>query len=194
MRIGIVVEGHGEAQAVPVMVRRLLARQGITQLDIPPPLRLPKGKMLKQAELARAVELMARKTAPDGALLIVLDADADCPASLGPQLLAWATAARSDRLASVVVAKHEFEAWFLAAAESLRGQRGLPLDLEPPGDAEAVCDAKGWLGSRMPNGYSETLDQPALAAVFDLASAEKLPSFAKLLRDLSKLAAGPASE
>jgi hypothetical protein len=190
MRLGIVVEGEGDVQAVPVVVRRLLTRQGLTQLDIPRPFRLTKGKMLKQAELERAVELMARRTAPDGALLVLLDADTDCPAEIGPRLLAWVKRARGDRRASVVVARHEFEAWFLAAAKSLRGHRGLPADLQPPHDAEAVRDPKGWLASKMPNGYSETLDQAALAAIFDLASAEVLPSFAKLVRDLAGLTTG----
>jgi hypothetical protein len=187
VKLGIVVEGHGETQAVPVLVRRLLVEHGVAHVDIPAPLRLPRGKILKKEELDRAVELMARKTAPDGALLILLDADTDCPAELGPRLLAWAKETHGDRNVSVVVAKHEFETWFLAAAVSLRGQRGLPRDLEPPEDAEAVRDAKGWLAKRMPNGYSETLDQPALAAVFDWKSARALPSFERLFRELSRL-------
>lgn len=84
-------------------------------------------------------------------------------------------------------AKQEFENWFLMAARSLRGHRGLPSDLEPPSEPEAVRDAKGWLSQRMPDRYSETLDQPALAAVFDWREAAVLPSFDKLLRDLVRL-------
>ncbi len=189
MRIGIIVEGHGEVEAFPILVRRLLARQCITDVEIPRPFRLPRGKMLKQDELARAVEMMARKTAPGGALLILLDADDDCPAQLGPRVFEEVEQARRDRPLSVVVAKREFEAWFLGAAESLRGQRGLPSDLVAPESPESVRDAKGWLDSRMPRGYSETLDQPALASVFDLDAAEMVPSFAKLKRDLVRLLA-----
>jgi len=187
MKVGIVVEGHGEVYAFPIVVRRLLERQGITNLEIPRPFRLPKGKMLKKGELARAVEMMARKTAPDGALLVLLDADDDCPAQLGPRIFECAESARSDRPISVVVAKMEFEAWFLGAAESLRGQRGLPMDLIAPKSPETIRDAKGWLGSRMSTGYSETVDQPALASVFDLDAAERLPCFAKLKRDLIRI-------
>jgi hypothetical protein len=40
----------------------------------------------------------------------------------------------------------------------------------------------------MPRGYSETLDQPALASIFDLDAAERVPSFSKLKRDLIRIA------
>lgn len=51
----------------------------------------------------------------------------------------------------------------------------------------AIRNPKAWLGDQMPNGYSETLDQPAFASSFDLALASRAPSFAKLLRDLRVL-------
>jgi hypothetical protein len=91
---------------------------------------------------------------------------------------------------ALVLAKREFEAWFLAASASLRGIRGLPRDLEPPPDPEAIRGAKEWLNSRMvPNGYSPTADQPALTAQFDLASARSAPSFDKCWREVARLIA-----
>jgi hypothetical protein len=188
VKLGLIVEGHGEVTAMPVLLRRLAIDLGVSEsLELPPALRIPKSKLVKPEELTRAVDLMARKTAPDGHLLIVLDADTDCPAELGPRLLAIAQQARSDRRLAVVVAKCEFETWFVAAAHSLRNQRGLPTDLSAPSDPENIRDAKGWLATRMSAGYSETLDQPALAAVFDWRLASATPSFDKLLRDLQRL-------
>jgi hypothetical protein len=191
MKIGIVVEGHADQRAVPILVRRLLLRHGVADVEIPSPWRLHKGKMKKPDELARVIEMMARKSAPDGALLVLLDADRDCPAEVGPSLLATVKSVREHLPSSVVVAKREFEAWFLAAAASLAGKRGLPSHLEPPADPEGIADCKGWLGSRMPRGYSETLDQPAFASVFDLDLALAAPSFAKLDRDLRGLVDTP---
>ena len=80
----------------------------------------------------------------------------------------------SDRPIGVVLAKTEFEAWFIAAAESLRGKRRLRDDLSPPSDPEAIRNAKGWLGQRMvgKSKYSEVLDQPALTELFDLTAAQ----------------------
>ena len=74
-------------------------------------------------ELERQVEFAGRSVAPDGAILILLDSDADgaCPAEDGPALLSRARRARNDLAISVVLASKEFEAWFIAAARSLRG-------------------------------------------------------------------------
>ncbi|HMC63294.1 MAG TPA: hypothetical protein VKJ01_29125, partial [Candidatus Solibacter sp.] len=37
---------------------------------------------------------------------------------------------------SVILPEREFEGWFLVAAESIRGKRGLPADLDPPQNPE----------------------------------------------------------
>jgi hypothetical protein len=102
-------------------------------------------------------------------------------------LVRRARAARADRAIGVVLAMREYEAWFLAAAASLRGQRGLPDDLAPPAAPESLRDAKGWLNERMSLGYKPTIDQPALTAVFDLDQARTAPSFDKLVRELMRL-------
>jgi uncharacterized protein DUF4276 len=186
-----IVEGHGEIEAVPVTIRRIanLVAPKLA-LKIHPPFRVPRNRLVKPDELERSVELAARRAGREGAILIVLDGDDECPAILGPELLARAQKARSDIPIKVVLAKREFEAWFLAAAESLRGRRGLAGDLEAPSDPEAIRGAKEWLTARLGTGqrYVETLDQPALAAVFDLERARRgAPSFDKLFRDVLHL-------
>jgi len=189
VRIACIVEGHGEVDAVPVLVRRIgAAMQPAAYPEVLRPMRVPASRLLKQGELERAVEFAARKSGVNGAILIVLDCDDGCPAELGPLLLERAKRVRSDRHIAVVLAKREYEAWFLAAAASIRGRRGLPSDLVPPEDPEAIRDAKGWLGDRMPGGsYSETTDQPALSACFDLESARTVDSFDKCYRDVAGL-------
>ena len=153
---------------------------------MPPPIRRPRNKVVKENELEKAVEFVARQIGGKGAIFIILDSDKDCPAELGPALLRRASQARSDLPIAVVIAKNEFEAWFLAAAESLRGRRGLKNDIHPPNDPEAVRNAKGWLDRRMENNksYSETTDQPALTALFDIEQARQADSFDKCYRDI----------
>ncbi len=87
------------------------------------------------------------------------------------------------------MAKVEYEAWFLAAADSLAGHRGIDPATTAPDSPEAIVDAKGWLSNRMPAGrsYRETLDQPALTSVFSLTAAQSAPSFDKLWRDVTSL-------
>ena len=187
IRLGCIVEGHGEVEAVPVVVRRIAERESpFDVIQIPRPIRISKDSFVKAGELERTVELAARLAGEAGGVLVLLDSDDDCPAEQGPALLARAVEARSDRPIAVVLAKREFEGWLLAAAESLRGQRGLPDDLQPPTDPEAIRGVKEWLTGRMAAGraYSPTLDQPALSARFDLDLARtRSESFDKFYRD-----------
>lgn len=189
-KISCIVEGHGDVKAVPVLIRRI-AQNLYPELPIiiKSPIRAPRDKIVKEGELERKVELAAEKIEGQGVIFIILDSDKDCPAELGPALLRRASQTRSDLPIAVVLAKYEFEAWFLAAAESLRGRRGLRNDLHSPNDPEAIRGAKEWLSHRMEDSktYSETIDQPALTALFDFEQARQTDSFDKCYREIIRL-------
>lgn len=189
--IATIVEGQGEVIAVPVLLRRLLEEISPEPwIDVPRPRRIGRGSLVKAGGIEDAVAAVAEQGGPGTGVLVLLDADDDLPCELAPRLLSRARVARPDRQASVVLAKREFEAWFLAAAPSLRGVRGLAGDLDAPADPEAPRDCKGWLSARRSDGraYKPTADQAALAAVFDLAMARAhSPSFDKLWRDVERL-------
>lgn len=191
IRIASIVEGDGEVQAVPVLLRRLVT--GLDDecwADVNTPLRLPRGKLVQPGELERYVELGARSVGAGGAILVLADADDDCAATLGPQLLRRAAAQRSDMPVGVVLAVREYEAWFLASAASLSGKRGLGHDLQSPEKPEQIRDAKRWLQDHRVDGlaYRPILDQPALTAVLDLNVARMgSPSFDKLCREVERL-------
>jgi Domain of unknown function (DUF4276) len=190
LSLACIVEGHGDVKAVPVLLRRMAAHvDAALQLRISPPLRVPRYKLVKTGEIERSVDLAARKTGGQGGVLVLIDGEDECPAQLGPDLLRRARVARSDVSIAVVLAKYEYEAWFLASAESLRGKRGLADDLSPPADPESIRDAKGWLSDRMTSGrnYRETLDQPALTAEMDFAKARSTGSFDKCFREVLQL-------
>ncbi len=190
VKIGCIVEGESEVKTVPLLIRRIAANlYPELPIVVPPPIRRPRNKVVKENELERAVEFVAQQIGGQGAIFIIFDGDDDCPAELGPALLRRASQARSDLPIAVVLAKHEFEAWFLAAAESLRGQRGLKNDLHSPDNPEAIRGAKEWLSQRMEDSrtYRETQDQPALAALFDIEQARNADSFDKCYRDIVRL-------
>lgn len=190
--VATIVEGHGETFAVPELLRRLVPMiDGNRWAEVLPPIRTQRSLIVKPGELERRVELAARLVqGKGGAVLVILDIDDDCAATVGPELLTRVKACRADIPSAVVLPVCEFEAWFLAAAASVAGKRGLPSDLQPPDDAEAIRDAKGWLQERRTDGlsYSPTTDQPALAATFDpLAARDGSASFDKLWRDVERL-------
>jgi len=146
---------------------------------------------MKEGEMERSVDLAGRKLLGQGGILIVLDCDWDngCPATDGPALLSRAMDVRRDLPIAVILAKKEFEAWFLAAAESLRGKHGLPNDLQSPPEPEEIRGAKQWLTDKMPygRGYAETTDQPALTAMFDMSTARCSDSFDKCYREIERI-------
>lgn len=183
--ISSIVEGHGEVTALPVLLRRMaLWRCPETYVDVQPPIRVHRDRFLnREEEFSRHLQLAGNKCGDEGWVLILLDADDDCPAVLGRTLLARAQHVLPNRSVSVILAKREFEAWFIGAARSLNGQRGLMVsDADLNVDAELPRDAKGWLRERMVGGsYGETTDQPAFAARMDLQEAlDRCRSFRKL--------------
>jgi hypothetical protein len=189
VRLGLVVEGHGEVKAAPILLRRIAGEiDPSVALDILKPIRQPRDRLVKAGELERAVELAALNVRPSGGVIVLLDSDDDCPAILGPELLKRAQSAALGLPVFVILPQREFEAWFLAAAKSLRGQRGLSAGLESPQNPEEVRGAKEWLRNKMhEHRYSPTIDQPALAAIMDLNQARAAASFDKCYRDLRAL-------
>ena len=171
-------------QAVPVLIRRIFAE--VSPLDPPEvlrPIRVHRQRVLRDGELERYVALAAGRVGSDGGALILLDADEDCPAELGPRVLRRARAFRPDLRIESVVAKCEFEGWLIAGIEPLAGTRGLTRELAAPADSEAIRGAKEWLSRRMEGSYRPTADQAAWSARFDMDLARRRsPSFDKMWR------------
>lgn len=189
--IGCLVEGDGEVRALPSLLRRIGAISCPDwNLVIPDPIKIKRNRVEEPRELERAIRLCSKKLRPPCGLLVVLDADDDCPAEPGPKLGAICRQARDDIETGVVLANKEFEAWFLAAAESLGGICGLDNHLSPPDDPENIRGAKEWLGKQMKGNrrYSASTDQKVLAAKFDMEAARRRsPSFDKFLRETERL-------
>jgi hypothetical protein len=192
VRLAVIVEGHGEVKAVPGLIGRIAAEVApdITVI-LHPVFRVPASRLLMEGELERQIERIAREMGGRGGILILIDCDWDggCPAREGPVLVQRARRARSDMEMSVVLAKKEYEAWFIAAAESLRGKCGLPQDLASDLNPEDIRGAKEWLSRRMPRNrrYAETTDQAVLTSIFDMQAARRADSFDKCYREIIRL-------
>jgi len=183
--VASIVEGQGEEQALGGLLRRIAATVDPGLLArVNPPIRVKSGAFIHdESYLSKYVRLAGAKAAQEnGFVLIMLDSEDYCPAELGPSILEKARKARPDVPIVVTLAYREYETWFVAAAKSLRGHRGLPQDLMPPSDPEAFRDAKGWLGKHMPSGYDPVIDQAAFTHSFSFCEAAKNPSFRRLLR------------
>ena len=187
-----IVEGHSETEAVPVILRRLIDQRRIhSEIEAARPFRTHKGSLLRPGGLEKAIRQAIRDRPDPGCVMVIIDADDDLPCELGPELFK-----RCDRLnlplpVSVVIANRELEAWFLGAKQSLRGIRGIRAEANSPKNPESIRGAKERLSDNMDGRrYLEVVDQPALAAKFDLGPAEKnCPSFERFLREFDRLLA-----
>jgi hypothetical protein len=160
-----IVEGHGEAEAVPVLVRKLaLASNGYADVKSH---RVKRQRIVRPGELEKALEFAAMQPDCSG-ILLILDADTDCPATLGPELLRRCEDTIGHLPVGVVLANHEFEAWILAGIEGIRGQRGIPVDASPPAAPDDFVSPKSALESLMGDrSYLETDDQAAFSERMD---------------------------
>lgn len=184
MALAAIVEGHAEMQSIPILMRRL-------GIDVVKPFRVKRNRVVKPGELERAIQLTLMDRENVSAVLVLLDADDDCPAELAPQLLERC-ARVSPVPVSVVFAVRELEAWFLGSVESLRGQRGIRGDATYEADPEAPRGAKERLEGLMNGTYVDVADQPALMASLDIdAARRRCASLDKLLRDLDTLGVLP---
>jgi hypothetical protein len=196
LRVGVIVEGQGEYEAVRVLLGRIWCDLLLQKdyIEVLRPFRQPQGKLLKEEGLKAAVDAVKIKLGPetpDGPrklVLILIDSEGECPRTLAPQLLKWAREARSDADIACVLPHPMFETWFAAAASSLAGVNGLPPDLVTPQDPEEKKLGAGWVVKNLPRNrsYAKTVDQPRFAAKMDLALCrQNSPSFDKLCRELA---------
>lgn len=162
---------------------------GCFEVQIALPIRR-KQHQFHQEELVRTAVALALCNHDCDAILLVFDGEDHCPATLGPQVLQWAQGAARGKPCEVVVAYREYESWFLAALESLRGQCEIASNAVSPTNPEGNRDAKGKLEEYMPptSCYSPTIHQAKLSAHLDLASThQQSRSFKKLTKAVGNL-------
>ena len=172
-----IVEGPGDKTAAPVLLRRVLQeRLDRYEFEVEQPKQAKgKGNLIKRLENFIA---HASRTPGCTAILVLLDADRDCPVELGIQLASRALVTAVGMPIAVVCAKRRYESWFLASDDNFTG------------DAEQFGGAKDWLTRRMPPGlaYKETKDQPALSATMDIEAAfQASRSFRRLCKAVEEL-------
>lgn len=180
MKLVPIVEGHGDVDALPLLIRGYFP-----SLKVLRPLRVSRNRFINSEDEQRRYLELARKSLGDsGTILVLLDADSDCPALLAAKLTKSLTPTPGFDC-RVVLAKCEFETWFLAGADCL----GLG---EPPRDLEEIRGAKEEVKRRL-GRYSETVDQAKLTSQLTKdcdprTLRKRSASFDKLWRELEGIA------
>lgn len=183
------VEGEGDKQAAPILLKRLLKERGAHDVLVvaPDPWMVGEFPLLRRSnfsEWRRHLNTAIRKYGMEACLLLI---DGDSPPSGGEtfcvkraaqQLAAIAKERGAGDLfsASIVIANLEFESWLIAGASSLAGKTlsngagSFSKDLKlPTGDIElAPRDAKGFFDRALSCGYRPALHQASITELVDL--------------------------
>jgi len=193
LNIQPIVEGDGEVDAVPLLLRRLLSTASIYDIKIQPPIKRKRTELIQKDLLQKNVRLASGSNGCVG-ILVIIDSDDDCPKKLGPVLQSYAQEAAGSIPCRVVLCHREYEAWFLASLESLKNHPRVKCSavIENP---EAVRDAKGKFEEQLMGDYAPTRDQARFSELFDLALAhQKSRSFRKMVKAFGELMPGRIPE
>ncbi len=187
--LATIVEGHAEVESVPLLLRRIFAQLGVSDVQVARPFRVKRNRIVKPGELERAISQTIRDRAEVGGIMVLIDSDDDCPAELGVQLLNRAKEA-TQMPVSIVLAHREFECWFLGSKESHQGVNGIVENATAPPNPEGIRGAKEHLTLNMIRGrrYLAVDDQVRFAEKFDLNLARQhCSSFDKCFREVERL-------
>lgn len=189
-KLHLLVEGAGDAQAAPVLLRRLLHEtHGRYDWLVESKHVMQVHSLVRlQKDLYKYIEHLRGKDC-DGAM-ILLDLEDQLPCQEAPALAEAIAALQPLPFPVVVVfACKEYEAWFLASMASLAAGSALFADgLTYPNDPEAKRGAKEWLDRHMPTTkYKEVLHQEQFTYLLDFEQARCALSFCRLERALQEL-------
>jgi hypothetical protein len=117
--LGLVIEGRGELEAVPILLRKLLLREGVHKDIIGKPVQcLGRDNALKEGGLEGRVAIAAARPGCR-AVLVILDGEGDPVCELGPQLATRAEVGARGKPTAVCLADEKYEDWLIASAETL---------------------------------------------------------------------------
>ena len=184
-----IVEGQGEQAAVQRLVQRILHYQGCDgEARVLKPLRKKRGDLTRQGGLERHVKAALNKAKGEARVLVLIDAEDDCAARLGPELQRRLESVASG---SAVLAVRQYENWLVADASALSGHHRFQASMTAPGNPEAIRNPKQWLGDRRTDGrsYSPTAHQARLTELVDIdVIRQRCDSFDKFCREVKRLA------
>ncbi|CAN7645438.1 DUF4276 family protein [Phenylobacterium sp. LjRoot225] len=185
MRLALIVEGPGDAAAIPCLMAKTAIMVGDNIYAAPPITSGGIHKLRRAGHLEKMV-LLADSRDVD-AILLIVDVDDDCPVQVSKEFHGRIETIK-DRVRSelrIALCVREYECWFLEGIENLR------ISAPDYGwDVNFVCnnpeqkrDAKGLINEAMSKHYKATTDQLILTQRLDLKSLyEKSRSYKRFVR------------
>ena len=185
--VASIVEGIGETKALPILIRRVAHADEVFDVKTIEPFRRHRSDFRDIKKLVETARFLANGDPRPTGLVILADADRDCPKHFGEHLRPALETAVPGIHVGIVLAKEEYEAWFLASLVSLRGVKGVLATATPPADAEAIAGAKEHLKTNIDTRtYSPAIDQAGFTQAFAFDEAEACRSFRKCRKEIRR--------
>ena len=188
-----IVEGHGESKAVPGLLRRLLHYR-FHRYDIH---RLKARRANGKPDLLKKLEAYLEEASGQGcaAILVLLDADGECPREESAKLVERASALNLSVPIAIVYVRSMYETWFICSlsegkGEEIRARLGIHEAVNAPENVESIGNAKAWLKSKMlgDQKYQETEHQEELTYHIDFElTHDRSRSFRRLCHAVEEL-------
>ena len=194
--IVVIVEGDGEVESAPGLIRRILWER-LFRYDIS---RIKSMPTNSKSNFLRGFEQFLEYAIDENAdaILALVDADEECPVEAAGSLVDRASALNLGVPVAVVYAKCEYETWFICSlsegtGEGIRARLNIASSVNAPENVENIRGAKEWLEGHMPQDqrYRETLDQEPLTHHIDMELAHRRSrSFRRLCHAVEELVDG----
>lgn len=196
IHIYLIVEGHGDEKAFPLLIRRVFSETLLRHdVGISPPFRLPKDRIMRKSFLERALTLADLKlnelvgSEDSGAIIITRDSDAECPVSISAEISRMLSDIHTNHPTYCAVCTQEFEAWFLQPTADFRSHRDCNPTFPVVDNPDLITSPKSHferLFLQPGRIYSETTDQPKFTSYIELHQ-PKSRSLQHLIKTLTAL-------
>ena len=188
-----VVEGAGDVAAFPELLTRILLekynRTDVIVAHGKSNVVSTNGRTNLENKLEKFLQHARNKPKCDG-ILVLSDADDDCPVDESRHLSQRCEPFRSICPVEVVYAHRQYESWFLVCLDTIRGQGLIPDTASISVPVESTNNPKQWLTDQMPPGraYKGTTHQASLSGLIDIDLAyHNSRSFRRLCHALEQL-------
>lgn len=176
-KLHLIVEGDGDADAMPLLVNRILHQHEIFHVSLTK-LQISGDVNKSRKRFGDYLRYALKNQCP---ILWILDCDdkqVGCPVK---HVAHFRTAIQSMHIQGAQPIEfaffvQEFESLFLAEEDALRDYYQLPLDFKIDSNAAARRDAKGEIAKLLPKTrcYKETIDQAKIAQRLDLTTCKRV--------------------
>lgn len=183
-----VVEGDGDARAAPLLLRRILAEYLNSPGAVGRPV-VAHGRQNLEGNLATFLDY-AQGQRECGAILVLVDADDDCPVQIAQAMRTKADNAGISVPVQIVYANRMYESWFLASLTTV--MPSAEVSDAVVSDTDTIQNPKSLLNNLLQRrrGYKETRDQVAFTSRVDITLAHsRSRSFRRLCHAVEQLLA-----